>query len=266
MALDLTNISNVISDISKQDMYYIGNMKREKALKALAHHHFVLPECDETEESESLQQVLMRGNISNEFLESQKQKYCTHCRCITELNPESYYNLNENVFPWYFGNDLVDIECIQSKPPVMAVLADGHYGLVTLPVRAKKYRCVWPHKNSRVCSHVRVFETHEENVQENMNVQEEIIISQSKVSEYDFLKNIPEFDINGDVKVPPPQRNTKPPKLSWPLTKESIKRFRTLAKEGYGYEKLSELLPKPSPDPCILGNKYEKLLGSKQRC
>ena len=288
MALDLTNISNVISDISKQDMYYIGNMKREKALKALAHHHFVLPECDETgnllssfvfvqfigvkvetgfshllvcktcnEESESLQQVLMRGNISNEFLESQKQKYCTHCRCITELNPESYYNLNENVFPWYFGNDLVDIECIQSKPPVMAVLADGHYGLVTLPVRAKKYRCVWPHKNSRVCSHVRVFETHEENVQENMNVQEEIIISQSKVSEYDFLKNIPEFDINGRVKVSPPQRSTKPPKLSWPLTKESIKRFRTLAKEGYGYEKLSELLPKPSPDPCIHGNNYD---------
>ena len=165
MALDLTNISNVISDISKQEMYYIGNMKREKAMKALTHHHFVLPESDDTgnllssfvfvqfigvkletgfshlllcktcnEESESLQQILMRGIVNNNFLESHKQKYCIHCRCIAELDPESYYNLNENVFPLYFGNDLVDIECIQSKPPVMAVLTDGHYGLVTLPV------------------------------------------------------------------------------------------------------------------------------------
>ena len=97
MALDLMNISNVISDISKQAMYYIGNMKHEKAMKALTHHYFVLPECDKTgnllssfvfvqfigvkletgfshlllcktcnEESESLQQILMRGNANND--------------------------------------------------------------------------------------------------------------------------------------------------------------------------------------------------------
>ena len=47
MALDLTNLSNVISDIRKQDLYYIGNLKRTKAVKALTHHHFVLPGCDE---------------------------------------------------------------------------------------------------------------------------------------------------------------------------------------------------------------------------
>ena len=143
MDLNLTNISNVISDISRQDMYYIGNMKREQAMKDLAQLHVVLPECYETgnllsffvfvqfigvkletgfrhlllcktcnEESESLQQVLMRGNINNDFLESHKQKYCIHCRCIAQLDPESYYNLNENVFLWYFGNDLLGIECI----------------------------------------------------------------------------------------------------------------------------------------------------------
>ena len=48
----------------------------------------------------------------------------------------------------------------------MAVLSDGHYGLVTLPIRAKKIRCVWPHKNSRVCVHVQTFENHEGNSQE----------------------------------------------------------------------------------------------------
>ena len=137
MALDLTNLSNVISDIRKQDLYYIGNLKRTKAVKALTHHHFVLPGCDEmgnllssfvfvqfigvkletgfshlllckscNEESESLQQILMRGNVSNDFLDSQKQKYCIHCRCISQLDPESSYILNDNAFPWYFGNDL----------------------------------------------------------------------------------------------------------------------------------------------------------------
>ena len=99
MALDLTNLSIVISDIRKQDLYYIGNLKRIKEVKALTHHHFVLPGCDEmgnllssfvfvqfigvkletgfshlllckscNEESESLQQILMRGNVSNDFL------------------------------------------------------------------------------------------------------------------------------------------------------------------------------------------------------
>ena len=92
-------------------------MKDEKAMKALTHHHFVLRECDDTGnllssfvfvqfigvkletgfshlllcktcngESESLHQILMRGNVNNDFLESHKQKYCIHCRCIAELD------------------------------------------------------------------------------------------------------------------------------------------------------------------------------------
>ena len=94
----MTNISNLLNDISKQDHYYLGNVKRTKSLKALAHHHFVIPDCDESgnllttfvfvqfiglklgsgfnhllicklcnEESESLQQILMRGNVSKSF-------------------------------------------------------------------------------------------------------------------------------------------------------------------------------------------------------
>ena len=164
----MTNISNLLNDISKQDHYYLGNVKRTKSLNALAHHHFVIPDCDESgnllttfvfvqfiglklesgfnhflicklcnEMSESLQQVLMRGNVSNEFLQSHKQKYCVHSRCISKMDPEESYNLNDNLFPWYFGNDLVYIKMIQSKPPLIAVLASGQYGLVSLPTRAK---------------------------------------------------------------------------------------------------------------------------------
>ena len=83
MAFDLTNLSNVISDIRKQDLYYIGNLKRTKAVKALTHHHFVLPGCGKWE-------------ISCPWISKNKNIAFT-----ADVFP-SY----DNAFPWYFGNDL----------------------------------------------------------------------------------------------------------------------------------------------------------------
>ena len=77
------------------------------------------------------------------------------------MDPEESYNLNDNLFPWYFGNDLVYIKMIQSKPPLIAVLASGQYGLVSCILEQRKYRCIWPHKNSRVCGHVQMYENGE---------------------------------------------------------------------------------------------------------
>jgi hypothetical protein len=58
MALDLTNISivNAISDIRKQNLYYIGNLMFEKALQACFG------------ESKNLQQILMRGNAQTKIV------------------------------------------------------------------------------------------------------------------------------------------------------------------------------------------------------
>ena len=61
-------------------------------------------------EGESLLQILTNGQTSNEFLMSQKRKYCIHCEVISNLRPETYFPLDESLFPWYFGQDLVDIQ------------------------------------------------------------------------------------------------------------------------------------------------------------
>ena len=171
------------------------------------------------------------------------------------MDPEKSYNLNDNLFPWYFGNHLVDIVMIQSRPPLIAVLASGQYGLVSLPTRAKKYRCIWPHKNSRVCGHVQMYENHEGCSQES---REEVMLSQNKVSAYDFLKDIPDFDINGEIKkLPSEGYESKHRKLNWPLTSDSIEKFRKLAVSGYSYEYLLDLIPQHTDQPCIHGYSFE---------
>ena len=164
----------------------------------MAHYHFLIFDCDEignllqtyvfvqfvgikmeseishllvcrtcNTEAESLQQILMKGNLDRKFLEDQKKKYCIHCKTLSKLNPETYYPIDEHFFPWFFASDLTDIEHIQSKPLLAAVLAGGEYGLVSLPPRAKKLRCVFPHKESKVCSHVQTFERNEGTIKES---------------------------------------------------------------------------------------------------
>ena len=49
MALNMQTISNALANIDRRVTYYAGNIKRQKQLTALTHHHFVLPDCDETE-------------------------------------------------------------------------------------------------------------------------------------------------------------------------------------------------------------------------
>ena len=74
------------------------------------------------------------------------------------FGPHKQFDLANLNFPFYFGRDLVDLEEISSKPLKSAVLANGEYGLVTLPPRAKKVSCSYPCKMSRDCCHVEVFE------------------------------------------------------------------------------------------------------------
>ena len=156
MGLNLKELPNALNEIDKQTSYYAGNLKRQKKIKALAHHHFLISDCDEignllqtyvfvqfvgikmesdishllvcricNTEAESLQQILMKGNLDRKFLEDQKKKYCIHCKTLSKLNPETYYPIDEHFFPWFFASDLTDIEHIQSKPLLAAVLAGG---------------------------------------------------------------------------------------------------------------------------------------------
>ena len=102
-------------------------------INALSQHHLVIPDCDDignlkvayvfvqyvgveieeeidhllicsscNKEAESLQQILMQGTVESIFLEQQKQKYCIHSRTLTKFSPESYFEIRENSFPWYF--------------------------------------------------------------------------------------------------------------------------------------------------------------------
>ena len=47
MDLNLKELSNALNEIDKQTSYYAGNLKRQKKIKALAHHHFLISDCDE---------------------------------------------------------------------------------------------------------------------------------------------------------------------------------------------------------------------------
>ena len=96
-----------------------------------------------------------------------------------------------NTFP--HASDLTDFEQTQSKPLLAAGLAGEEYGLVSLPPRAKKLRCVFPHKESKVCSHVQTFERNEGTIKES----ETISIGKNKAS---FFDDIPDLDIDGEVK------------------------------------------------------------------
>ena len=107
------------------------------------------------------------------------------------FDPETYYKLDKNCFPWYFGSDLVDIEYIQEKPLIAAVLAGGQYGLVSLPTRARKYRCIYPHKESKVCSHVKTFENNEG---ASISEHTEALIQNGKVGS-DIFEDLPEDDM-----------------------------------------------------------------------
>ena len=288
MTMNLDSVAQALKNVEKRELYYAGNLRRSEKLKALTHHHFILPDCDDlgdllpsyvfvqfvrlkigdefnhllicrkcNQEAESLQQILINGKITVDFMKLQKQKYCIHSKTISTFNPESYFELNENCFPWYFGSDLVDIEYINKKPLLVAVLAGGQYGLVSLPPRARKYRCIHPHKESKVCSHVRTFESNEG----SMNGEEEILIQNSNI-EFDFMENFPDLDINGDLRdnntIKFKRKSSLPKKLDWPLSKSTKQKFREISGGGYNYEKLIHLIPKYDEEKtCECGHNYD---------
>ena len=156
--MNLQSMAQALNNVEKRELYYAGNLRRDKKLKSLSHHHFIVPDCDDlgnllpayvfvhfigikksasfdhllickqcNEEAESLQQILMRGKITEDFLIDQKKKYCIHSKTISTFDPEIYFKVDDSCFPWYFGSDLVDIEYIQEKPLLVAVLAGGQY-------------------------------------------------------------------------------------------------------------------------------------------
>ena len=279
-------MKQALNDMNKQELYYSGNLRRKQKIKALTHHHFVVPDCDDlgnllttyvfvqfvgvrmcdgfdhllickkcNEEAESLQQILINGKITADFLKAQKRKYCVHSRTLTTLDPESYFKLDENCFPWYFGSDLVDIEYIQEKPLLVAVLAGGQYGLVSLPTRARKYRCIYPHKESKVCCHVRTFENNEGS--ENQN---EDILIQNTNDNFNILKDLPDLDINGEFRdtVKSKIKSFLPQRLDWPLNKSMKEKFRKMSGEGYNYDRLTNLVPKYDENKtCKCGHKFD---------
>ena len=77
------------------------------------------------------------------------------------MTPQNYFEIEPENFPFYFGNDILDVEIIQNKPYLCAVLSKGEYGIITFPPRAKKPRCVMPCKNSKSCHHCILWERNE---------------------------------------------------------------------------------------------------------
>ena len=177
---------NIGSSFSRLDIY-VGHLKRDLKCKALRQYHFLLSDCDEygrlvktdvfvqflgvksrgsvtyallcqtcNNQKEGLRQILLKNDIELEFLERIRRDYCIHCKAVSEMNPEKIFELDN--FPFYFGDDLTDVEIIDKQPYKCAVMVNGEYGLLTFPPRAKKPRCVMPCKNSKSCQHCFLWE------------------------------------------------------------------------------------------------------------
>ena len=188
MALNLKSLDEAVrlveDSIDKREQFYLGNLKKFGKCRPLQHYHYILSdvdsvgnltngvvfvqylacrlgdkraslllckECDQG--ADVVQQIVLHGDVGEEFLQQRREKYCIHSKAIEQFHPDNHFDLENLTFPFYFGRDLVDIEQLSSKPQKYAVLANGEYGLVTLPPRAKKVRCTNPHKMSRDCCH-----------------------------------------------------------------------------------------------------------------
>ena len=77
------------------------------------------------------------------------------------MEPEKIFEIEPENFPFYFGNDLMDVEVIQNDPYKCAVLSRGEYGILTFPPRAKQPRCIMPCKKSKNCHHCFLWEQSE---------------------------------------------------------------------------------------------------------
>ena len=68
-------------------------------------------------------------NLSTEFYDAIIEKYCIHCKVCLELKPSEIFPLTDGSFPWSFGSDILDVQVLEEKPILCAVLSSGTYGL-----------------------------------------------------------------------------------------------------------------------------------------
>ena len=47
MAMNLQSMAQALNNVEKRELYYAGNLRRDKKLKSLSHHHFIVPDCDD---------------------------------------------------------------------------------------------------------------------------------------------------------------------------------------------------------------------------
>ena len=127
----MQSMAQALNNVEKRELYYGGNLRRDKNLKSLTHHHFIVPNCDDlgnllpayvfvqfigikradsfdhllickqfNEEAESLQQILMQGKFTEDFLIDQKKIYCIHSKTISTFDPQIYFEVNDSCFPY----------------------------------------------------------------------------------------------------------------------------------------------------------------------
>ena len=114
---------------------------------------------------------------------------------MSELEPDKTFEIEPENFPFWFGNDMLDVEVIQKDPYKCAVLTKGEYGLLTFPHRAKKPRCILPCKNSKNCHHCMLWANNEGTHKVENNERPSV---NRKRPETEFYRSMP-----GKMKWPP---------------------------------------------------------------
>ena len=272
--INLRSISDEINQICSEDQNrrldkYIGHLRRENKARALRQHHFLISDCDKAgnltekdifvqfvgttsvtgekkfillckscnENVKGLLHIFLKSNIEEKFHDKVVSEYCIHCSALAEMSPEKSFELEPENFPFCHDENMVDVEILETSPYQCAVLCRGEYGLITFPPRAKKPRCIMPCKNSRTCHHTVLWErcegTHK-------------VENPVKPSEMRKESNIE-------------HNRTLPKKMKWPPNSETQSEFRKLARTGYSYSEMIQLVPEYDDRKCckMHGNKFD---------
>ena len=70
-------------------------------------------DCDKG--AEVVQQIVLHGDVTQEFLQQRRDKYCIHSKAVEQFCPDKHFDLENMSFPFYFGRDLVDLEQLSSN-------------------------------------------------------------------------------------------------------------------------------------------------------
>ena len=85
--MNLQSMAQALNNVEKRELYYAGNLRRDKKLKSLSHHHFIVPDCDDLGN-------LLPAYVFVQFIGIKKSASFDHLLICKQCNEEAETNFN----------------------------------------------------------------------------------------------------------------------------------------------------------------------------